>query len=174
MKNEQPALVRQRSLRSAIFFGLALIAVDAFVMNQGAIALLVGLWLLFVGLPLTLFAKKYATVRLLRLRNIAIYFVAIILVFVLNAANNQMAKSRAEVLVSTIKSFHEKNLRYPKSLAELVPDYVEQVPVAKYTLMFNQFGYYKTEQGASLYFVSLPPFGRPIFSFPNNKWGYID
>ena len=174
MANEQPVSIPQPSLRRAIFLGVLLVVVDALFLNQGAIALLVGLWLLLVGLPRTFLAKKYATVRGPRLRNIAIYFVAVILVFVLNAANNRIAQSRAETLVSAIKTFHAKNQRYPKSLAELVPEYVERVPVAKYTIMFNQFEYYASDQNARLFYVDLPPFGRPTYSFARNEWGYLD
>ncbi len=58
MKNAQPALVPQRSIRGAIFFGLLLIVVVAFFMNQGATAILDGLWLLVAGLPIAFFAKN--------------------------------------------------------------------------------------------------------------------
>jgi hypothetical protein len=162
------------SWRRALLLGSLLIVLDAFYLNQGAIALLVGLWSLVISLPRTFLAKKLAAVRKQRLRNIAIYIAAVILVFVFNAANNNIAKHRADVLVSAVKAFHAKNQQYPKSLEELVPQYVERIPVAKYTLAFNQFFYSGNGQDAILFFVELPPFGRPTYSFARDEWTYLD
>lgn len=174
MSSEQPTAPKAPSLRRALLLGSLLVFLDAFFFNQGGIALLVGLWVLVIGLPLTFLAKKFATVRMQRLRDIAIYIAAVILVFVFNAANNNIAKSRAEVLVSTVKAFHAKNQRYPKSLEELVPDYVERIPLAKYTLGFNHFVYRPYSPHPVLFYVELPPFGRPTYSFARDEWTYLD
>jgi hypothetical protein len=91
MGNEQSVSLPKPSIGRAVLLGTLLVVIDAFFLNQGAIALLVGLWMLLVGLSRTFVAKKYATVRAARLRNIAVYFVAVILVFVFNALNNHLA-----------------------------------------------------------------------------------
>jgi hypothetical protein len=174
MGNEQSVSLPKPSIGRAVLLGTLLVVIDAFFLNQGAIALLVGLWMLLVGLSRTFVAKKYATVRAARLRNIAVYFVAVILVFVFNALNNHLAQSRANALISAVKAFHGKNQRYPRSLEELVPDYVERVPLAKYTLMVNKFWYYTSDQDASLFYVDFPPFGRPTYSFRRDAWDYLD
>jgi len=174
MTNEQPVLPAKLSIWRSVFLGMLLVVIDAFSLNQGALALLVGLWTLLVGLPRSFLAKKYAKVRAARLRNIAIYFLAVILVFVLNTANNRLARSRAETLVLAVKAFHDKNQRYPKSLEELVPHHVKRVPLAKYTFMFNRFSYFTSDQDTGLFYVALPPFGRPTYSFTRNAWGYLD
>ncbi|MFH1602606.1 MAG: hypothetical protein ABIH03_01720 [Pseudomonadota bacterium] len=174
MRDKQAASTPQPSLQRAIVLALLLVVCDAFLLNQGAVALLVGLWLLFVGLPRTFLAKKYVTVRPQRLRNIAIYLVAVILVFALNAANNRVARARAEDLIAVVKAFHAKYQRYPKSLEELVPNYLERVPVAKYTLIFNRFWYMTSVDYTSLFYVDFPPFGRPTYSFTHDKWRYLD
>jgi len=109
MNSEQPTALAAPSWRRALLLGSLLIFLDAFYLNQGGIALLVSLWLLVISLPRTFLAKTFATVRKQRLRNITIYFVAVILVFVFNAANNTIAKRRADVLVSAVKAFHAKN-----------------------------------------------------------------
>jgi len=174
MSGEQPTAPKARSLRRALLLGSLLIFLDAFCLNSGGIALLVGLWVLVIGLPLTFLAKKFATVRRQRLRDIAIYIAAVIVVFVFNAANNAIAKRRADVLVSAVKAFHTKNQRYPKSLEELVPDYVERIPVTKYTLVFNQFYYRPYSPHPVLFYVEFPPFGRPTYSFARDEWTYLD
>jgi hypothetical protein len=174
MINEQPVSLTKLSIRRAVLLGTSLFVIDAVFLNQGFLALLVGLWTLLVGLPRTFLAKKYAKVRAARLRDITIYFVAVILVFVLNAANNRLARSRAETLVSAVKAFYDKNQRYPKSLEELVPDYVKRIPLAKYTFTFNRFLYLTSDQGTSLSYVAYPPFGRPYYSFTRDTWRYMD
>lgn len=172
--NEQPASPAKLSVWRAVLLGALLVAVDAFFLNQGVLALLVGLWTLLVGLPRTFLAKKYVPVRTQRLRNIAVYLLAVILVFVFNVANNRLARSRAETLVSAVKAFHDKNQRYPKSLEELVPDQIKRVPLAKYTFIFNRFSYYTSDRGTNLLYVNFPPFGRRTYSFTRNAWGYLD
>ena len=174
MTNNDPVAISQASLHRAIVLGALLVAVDAFFLNQGAVSLLVGIWLIVVVLPHTFLAKQYAKVRVQRLRNIAVYLVAVILVFLLNAANKGIAQSRADILVAAVKAFNTKNERYPGSLEELVPDHIERVPFAKYTFFLNRFSYYTSDQGTSLFYVDLPPFGRPTYSFTRNEWGYID
>ena len=164
----------QPSVRRAICLGTLLIAFDAVIIGQGGIALFVGLWLLVIGLPLTFLRKKYATVRPQRLRNIAIYLVAVMLVFALNAINNRIAQSRAESLVTAVKTFYAEHGRYPKSLLELVPVFVDQLPVAKYTIGQNQFRYQTSDSYTSLSYVRLAPFGRSIYSFTDDKWSFRD
>lgn len=174
MSSEQPTAPKAPSLRRALLLGSLLVFLDAFFINQGGIALLVGLWVLVIGLPVTFLSKKFVTVRRQRLRDIAIYIAAVILVFVFNAANNNIAKRRADVLVSAVKAFHAENRHYPKSLEELVPQYVERIPLAKYTLTSNRFFYSGSDQDAILFYVELPPFGRPTYSFARDEWTYLD
>lgn len=176
MNDKKSGQAATPSARRAIFLALLLVVLDAFYLNQGAIAAVVGLWLLFISLPYTFFAKKFAAVRKQRVRNIAIYFGAVVLVLAFNAANNAIAKRRAEVLISAVQAFHAKNQRYPRSLEELVPAYIERVPLAKYTFSLNRFSYFTLENGsdARLFYVELPPFGRPTYSFGRGEWGYID
>jgi hypothetical protein len=158
----------------ALFFAVVLIVMDAFVLNQGVLAMLVGIWMLLVALPRTFLAKKFAAVRGPRLRNIATYLAAACAVFVLNGLNNSIAQDRADVLVSAVKQFHSKHQRYPRSLDELVPEFLHAVPLAKHTLSYNRFVYMTSDDDTVLFYVNVPPFGRPTYSFARNEWGYLD
>lgn len=151
-----------------------LFALDTLMLNQGVIVFLVGLWILFVGLPRTFLSKHYAVVRAQRLRNIAIYATAAFLVVMFDVANNRLAQGRAELLVSAVKAFHTDNKRYPQCLEQLVPDYVERVPLAKYTLMLNEFRYHSFDDDAFLSYVYFPPFDRATFRFATDDWIYLD
>lgn len=161
------------SLARAVILSLLLVLIDALWLNQGVLALLVGAFVLLVALPRSLM-REFAPTRRQRLRDVGIYLSAVVLVLGLNHANNQVAQSRADVLVSAVKNFHSENQRYPQSLNDLVPKYVARIPSAKYTLTFNEFRYMNSEQGVYLEYMEVPPFGRPHFSFNKGQWLYMD
>ena len=165
--------VKQISLTRTFAWAGAIVAVDAFLANQGVLSALVGLWMLLVSLPRAVFTKKPKQSRR-RLARVAIFLGAVLLVFGLNWTNNQIARNRAETLVGAIKAFNQKNHRYPAKLDELVPDFIGHVPTAKYTLGFASFYYVSGPEYHSLSYVALPPFGRPTYSFERNRWGFLD
>jgi hypothetical protein len=160
------------SLYQALAGAAALVFFDAFFLNQGAYSGLFGLWVVLVSLPRS-FTERFSLVRSQRLRNLGIYLVAVLMVFSLNWANNRIAQAQAEDLVAEIKTFHSKYGHYPASLNELVPEFIEHVPLAKYTLAFNRF-IYRGGEDAMLMYVALPPFGRPYYNFADDRWGYLD
>lgn len=165
--------MRGPSLARAFILSALLVTVDAFWLNQGVIAMLVGLGLLLVSLPRT-YLRKFAPVRSQRLRNLGIYLSAVFLVFGFNALNNQLAQSRADFLIAAVNLFHSENQAYPQSLEQLVPGYIKEVPLAKYTLVFNQFRYARSETDTYLQYMDMPPFGRPVYSFQKGEWFYLD
>lgn len=166
--------VRRPSIRRAVVLSLLLVLLDAFILNQGAIAFLAGVWLILVSLPRALLLKRFAGTRRIRMAGIGIGLVAVVAVFVLNAANNRLARHRAESVVAAVEAFHADQKRYPASLQELQPRYLESVPLAKYTLLFNDFRYLVYKDDATLMYVALPPFGRPSYRFKDKRWGYLD
>ncbi|MBI4938314.1 MAG: hypothetical protein HY846_08900 [Nitrosomonadales bacterium] len=150
-----------------------LIVFDAFIANQGVVATLVGLWMLFVSLPRAALSKNPEQ-KSRGYKRVAIFLGAVLLVFVLNWANNQIARSRAETLVTAIKAFNQKYQRYPEKLDELVPVFIDHIPDAKYTLIFSSFKYISGPEFHSIFYIALPPFGRPTYYFEGDKWGYLD
>ena len=165
--------VQQISLRRASVWAVALVVVDAFFLNQGAIAAIVGLWMLFVSLPHAAFSRS-PDQRRRRLARAAIFLGAVLLVFGLNWANNQIAKRRFETLITAIKAFKQERQRYPAKLDELVPEFLDHVPLAKYTLAFPSFWYIALPDDHSLFYVEFPPFGRPTYTFETDKRWYLD
>ena len=168
-----PVAPKVRSLPQALAVAAVLVLVDAFLMNQGVISVVIGIGLVLIGLPRT-FLPKFAAVRSQRLRNLGVYFAAVIVVIILNLGNNRLAASRGDELVAAVKAFHTKHSQYPDSLDALVPEFIESVPRAKYTLQYGNFEYHKTGEDALLYYTALPPFGRPIYNFSRGAWGYLD
>lgn len=161
-------------IKSSIFTAIALFILDAFVMNQGAIAavsiVVIVLWIL----PKSAFIKYKNESPKVPLTKALIYGVMALAVFSANFANNKLAKYRAEKLIVAIEAYHQSTGNYPEKLTDLVPSYIPAVPVAKYTLAFNEYWYINDKDVASLFYVELPPFGRPTYSFDSHSWGYLD
>jgi hypothetical protein len=162
-----PSLVRAIALSATLVFA------DALFLNQGAVSFLVGSGLLAIYLPRT-FLRRFAPVRRQRFRNLGVYLGAVVAVFALNYANNRIAEQRANALVSAVNAFHAKHARYPGSLEELVPGFIDRVPVAKYTLGLNRCSYFAQEGDARLSYVVFPPYGHAIYRFSRGTWGYLD
>ena len=78
------------------------------------------------------------------------------------------------MLIETCEKYKDKNNEYPESLTDLVPDFISEIPVAKYTLNSNRFFYISSKDSHSLFYMAMPPFGRPTYSFEKQKWVYID
>jgi hypothetical protein len=168
-----PVAVQPWSVRKSLGWAGALIVIDALILNQGVIAALVGVWTLGVSLPRAVFTKIREEKRL-GLARVGILLGAAVMVFALNWANNQIARSRAETLVTAIRVFNERHRRYPAKLDELVPDFIGRVPVAKYALISGSFQYVSRPGYHALLYVEFPPFGRPVYNFERDTWGHLD
>ena len=161
-------------LQKTIITALILFFIDAFVMNQGAIAVISAMVIVLWLLPKSLMLKYKRESARIPLTKAAIYSIMVLLVFLANFANNKLAKHRAENLIIAIEKYHQQTGIYPEKLNNLVPEYISNIPHAKFTLMLNEFGYINYKDTQALYYIELPPFGRPIYNFNRQSWGYID
>ena len=161
-------------MKKTVFKAVGLFVVDAFVMNQGAIAVITALVIFFWLLPKSALLKYKKESPKAPLTKAAIYGVMVLAVFVANFANNKIATYRAEGLIIAIEKYHQSTGRYPEKLNDLVPAYIPKVPIAKYTLFSSEFWYKNSHDTVVLFYVALPPFGRPTYSFNSQTWGYID
>jgi len=121
---------------------------DAFILNQGVVALCLILVTMFVFLPRTLWARH--TDRRLYdqpLAKAGIYLLTAVAVFACNPLQNRMADRRAIKIGNACLAFHAKCQHYPGRLDELVPHFLPSVPVAKYTLGGNDFFYFSPPEG---------------------------
>lgn len=100
-----------------------------------------------------------------------IYAVMAVLVLVSNNLNNSIAMKRAGMIITACENYKNKHGNYPSKLEDLVPEFLNKIPTAKYALLSSNFRY---SAGRYLMYVSLPPFGRPTYSFESKKWGYLD
>jgi hypothetical protein len=158
----------------ALITATVLFVLDAFVMNQGAISIILILLIVFWWVPKSAFKKYKGQSPKVELTKALIYGSVAIVVFSSNIINNKIAKGRANNLIQVIENYHQTTGQYPQTLTELVPAYLQNVPKAKYTLIFNKFTYINYQGSVSLFYVSLPPYGRPTYVFNRKEWKYID
>ncbi len=156
---------------------VTLFILDAFMVNQGFVALCLILVTVLVFLPRALWVRpgdRHLYER--RLAKAGIYLMAAIAVFGCNALQNRMADRRAIQIGNACVAFRVKYQWYPCRLDELVPEFLPSVPVAKYTLGGNQFFYFSPPSGKEpmLFYEALPPFGRRFYHLAKGGWGYLD
>lgn len=162
-----------RGLGSVLFLAALLIFFDAFLLDQGIVSLVIGFILIFVRLPFILLSR-HTGLRLPRLRNLCIYLAAMLLVLGIRELNNRLARRRADDLIAAVRAYHVKHARYPQTLDELVPGFIDRIRPAKLTLADTRFRYVRNESGTLLYYTVLPPFGRRVYDFTDGTWTFRD
>ena len=161
-------------MRRTVIIAIILFGLDAVVFNQGFIAFIT----LFIALPImfvrALIRWKDKPLLKKRLTACGIYLFMSILILASIGINNKIARSRAEVLIVACEKYKDTNKKYPERLSDLVPDFIKKVPVAKYAHMSKKFYYIASKDSHQLFYMSMPPFGRPTYNFERQEWSYID
>ena len=85
-------------------------------------------------------------------------------------------RERAEEVVVALNAYRARTGDYPVRLSDLVPEYLPVVPLARYTLMFNELDYHHAaaQPGGFLVYTVIPPFGRRTYSLDTGTWGFLD
>lgn len=163
-------VISERSLIYVAVTVLTLGVLDAFFFGQAviSIALCVAGVLYF---PLLAIQARKDKARLkLRLSKAAITSIAGFAALGIIVYGNVIARERAESLVVAVEQFYAKHGRYPERLQEIVPEFIAEIPRAKYVVIADRFGYFKSDSRHTLTYVEIPPFGRRIYTFEVHKW----
>ena len=149
---------------------------DAFVLNQGALAALVALGSLVALVPAVIVGavRRDWLTALRGLVRAGIFVLTAAAVLGTNAWQNWMAHRRAEDVIDACERYRAVNGHYPERLTDLVPGLLPREPRAKYVLMFGGFDYHAHPDHHTLGYVALPPFGRPYYVLEERRWGYLD
>ncbi|MEK6742604.1 MAG: hypothetical protein AABZ15_03290 [Nitrospirota bacterium] len=163
-------------IRKHSIIALSLFVLDAFILNQGVLSagiLFVALVSLAVMGAMMIFKKER---EFLKRRTIiaVIYAVMALMVQGSNDLNNRVAMKHAGMIITACENYKNKHGAYPAKLSDLVPEFLNNVPPAKYTFASGNFRYSASDTKHDLMFVRFPPFGRPIYHFETKKWGYLD
>lgn len=167
------AVLKQPTLDGVGLLAIALFSIDALLLNQGVLSALVCAWLILVSLP-RIYLSKSRSGRATRLAHIAMLVAAALLVFAANWINNRIARTRAETLIVAVKKFKQSTGHYPANLQDLAPNFIDHIPLAKYTIAFNDFKFSSAKDHVRLWYFEFPPFGRPAFNFNGDRWEYLD
>jgi hypothetical protein len=91
-----------------------------------------------------------------------------------NAVQLRVAEANAQRVVAACEEYHAANGRFPKNLDELVPQYMNSVPFAKYCLLQpSRFDYHNFGTPMLVWQV-VPPYYRKIYNFETRGWSYLD
>lgn len=161
-------------LRRSIITATLLFIVDAFILDQGFITLLVMAVAVFVYLPGALLARKNKEVSKSRFIRAIIYLIMTAAVFSVISFNSWVARDRADELISKCGQFKAKYQKYPALLEDLTPEFMPKIRPAKYTLLSGKFLYRYNDGQPSLMYIATPPFGRNVYSFQQSQWSVID
>lgn len=167
-----------KPLRASAIIAAVLYVIDAFVLSQGFLALVLAALVLLYFLPATLWALlTNRRVARWRAAKAGIYLLAAVSIVFTIGSQNRMADRRIVKLGDACLAYRAKYHRYPKELEALVPEFMSSVPVARYELPENErFFYYAYDDDREpmLYYVALPPFGRRFYYMRSGCWGYLD
>jgi hypothetical protein len=88
----------------------------------------------------------------------------------------RVAETNGQRIVAACEEYHAANGRFPGDLDELVPKYMNSVPVAKYCLgPGSLFFYTSSTSGATmLAWEIVAPHYRRIYNFDTRRWSYLD
>ncbi|MBW2207612.1 MAG: hypothetical protein JRG79_11930 [Deltaproteobacteria bacterium] len=165
-----------RTYKKSILLSIFIYFVDALFYGQGGIALITAVIIVFFLFPkilIALFRKEKKRAREGMIRA-GIYAFMVVMVFLTNFCNSSLAARRAENLIQAASLYKSKNNQYPKNLEALVPDFIPEIPAAKFTLSYNRFLYHYREGNPVLFYYVVPPFGRRVYNFQNSQWGTMD
>lgn len=164
----------KRGLKSSAITASAIFVVDAFVLNQGALAGITILYVIFYLIPKAVYCFFKGLDWRFELRQSGLFLLASLMVFAANHYNNQLAYYRANELIVKIQLYKKDTGQYPKKLDAMIPKYISAVPVPKFTLAFNDFLYRENNNQPFLLYATMPPFGRRMYFFERQAWSDVD
>ncbi len=173
-QDADPSRKRPVNMYAHASIALVLFLIAAVVMDSLSFALLC----FFIALIWAATHKGAGYTRKVRLVVIGIYTLMLVMAFGMKSVNYRVSHSNAETIIAACEKYKGETGEYPAWLSDLVPAYLSEVPVARYTLISGGFHYYR-DHGPStdnyrLIFVNEAPFARLVYNSANKCWHEID
>lgn len=109
----------------------------------------------------------------LALARVAIPAATLGLVWANHVIQIGITETNARRVIAACEAYHDANGKYPQKLGELVPQYLDAVPMAKYCLgPGSLFSYHNN--GKPLLYWQVFGFLRRIYNFEEHRWSYLD
>ncbi len=166
--------VKKPKILKNVLFALSLFLIDAFLLNQGIIALVTLVFVLPILIIRVILKWKDKVLLKRRFVVIVICSVMVFLIIASNRINNKIALDRASTIISACNQYRIEHGVYPDKLNDLIPKYLDSIPPSKYVVSHNQFRYISSKDSHSLMFISIPPFGRRYYVLEEKRWGFMD
>jgi len=110
----------------------------------------------------------------LALIRVGIPALTLVVVLANNAVQNRIAEANARRVITACEAYHAANGRFPKTLEELAPQYMDSVPLAKYCFGPPSRFYYYNSGKPMLVWQVIPPYYRKIYDFEDRRWSCLD
>jgi hypothetical protein len=169
MKNESTFVAR--SINGAIAIASVFFVVEAFFLQQLALTA-IALVVLLIKVLRAYLHPRWFLHRRKQLMNIGVYAASALMTIPAFLGNNMLAEANAKKIIAAAETYHREAGHYPTGLQELVPQYLPSIPIAKISYGFASFTY--IAQPPQLRYVVLPPFGRKIYFFQEQRWDTLD
>ncbi len=162
-----------RSLRGSLRAAAAVLTLD--VVLSGSIlmaSVFCPIWVL-VSILRSAFVRPGWGIALAR---VFIPALTLFLVKANDAFQLSVAEAHSQRILAACEQFHADKGRFPRKLDELVPNYMNSVPVAKYCLGPGSRFFYSAGSGnhAMLAWQIVAPYYRKIYNFDSRRWSYLD
>ncbi len=147
---------------------------DLVVLGQGGIAIIVatvGVGMLVVG-GLWAAIRAHRALARSRMTRAGMYVILGVAAVGTLRFHEATARKGAQQIISACQAYKQQTGKLPDRLEDLVPEFLPKVPLARYTLLYNDFWYFS--QSGLLTYVVLPPFGRRVYNFNSAQWKYLD
>jgi hypothetical protein len=161
--------------RTALTLGV-LFAVDLGYLGQGVFSLFVAVIGVIILVPACLWSliRGQRPLAGSRAARAAMYLLLGVATVGAMRFHAETARVNADRVIAACRSYEKANGKLPEKLPDLVPAFLPGIPRAKYTGMFGEFTYLSSPTNHTLLYVALPPFGRRLYHFEQNRWSNLD
>jgi hypothetical protein len=130
---------------------------------------------IILGVPYLLLAAVFSrTPRHESQRSFAILLVVCVLGFVYSTSLDKKATERAQPVVDAIGKFEATTGKYPDSLDELLPRYLNEFPALRPVISQPPIKYKLLERGPELSIDAMGAFAHYLYDFETKKWNFLD
>ena len=114
-----------------------------------------------------------------KLKTIGIYALMFGMIVGMKNFNNHVSYKNANVIIAACEQYKNKTGVYPAKLDDLVPGYLTEIPIARYTMTSSEFRYYQLQEPSGeedyrLQFIAEAPFARRVYNSKSKNWRSFD
>ena len=148
-----------------------ILAIDVLLLGAPALGMATLIALILWILPSILFAWRKPDLRRHRALVALVTAGAVAADMAAYAAYEAIAEKRVTEVADALAQYKSRHGTYPKTLQNLVPDYLPAIPAAKSGLVvLNDIWYRHNESGPTVAYTSFPPLGSRVLNVETRAW----